>query len=235
MAIVEVHAATNDNNVENNGGQPRHVPGEEAWITAGFNMRNATNVDDLDAPFFYFSVWGNDITGAEFNSSANNWSAYTMVYDSDHDAKSYWRTAAGITEIRDKNPGTIIYYDFKAIDGTNQKWIKADGVFDNPNQGNSFSFTVEGVTSQPTSVAGDSSATSTVSAWVTNAGQPVSGEVVTFTFVSGPGAFVSTNNQTATANTDASGKATVQVRSGTAGNALIQASSTNFADSGDTA
>jgi hypothetical protein len=233
VLVLPVLAATNDNNIENHNGQPRHVPGEEAWVGAGFNMRNPTNVDDYDAPFFYTSVWANDITDMKFNTSANGWSEYQMVFDSDHDGKSYWRTSAGITEIQNQNPGTVVYYDFKLIDGTDVGWLKSDGFFDATGQGTPFSFTVEGVSASPSSATADSSATATITAWVTNAGQPVSGEVVTFTFASGPGAFVSTNNQTATATTDGNGKASVQIRSGAAGAAVINANSTNINDSGD--
>ena len=233
---LKVYAdSTNDNNIDNNGGQPRHVPGEEAWSGIGFNMRNPTNVDDGDAPYFYVSVWASDITSAQLNYNVGDgWQENNLQYDSDHDYKSYWRTSAGISEIQNKSPGTTVQYDFKLIDGTAQGWLKSDGFFGSSDVGTPFSFTIEGVSAQPTTATADSSATSTISAWVTNNGTPVSGEVVTFTISSGPGAFVSTGNKTATATTNTSGMASVQIISGYSGTANIGASSTNLNDSGDT-
>lgn len=236
MTVLPVWGSANDNQIDNNNGQPRHVPNEEAWVGAGFNMRNPTNVADNDTPYFYVSVWQNDITSAEFNYNAGDgWKTISMIWDSDHDFKSYWRTPnPGVTDIFNKPPGTTVQYDFKLIDGTAQGWLKSDGFFGSSTSGNPYSFTIEGVSATPTDVTADSSATSTVSAWVTNNGAPVSGEVVTFSITSTMGAFSSTNNKTATATTDASGKASVQVISGYAGTVKVEASSANLETWGDT-
>lgn len=223
------HAATNDNFIENSGGQPYHSPTVTAWSGSPYAYRDSADIQDTMAPRIMFSVWANDITGATLNWNAGSgWNYYAMSYLTDQEFKSYWTTSPLTSEIQALAPGTVVQYDFKLVDGTDQNWLKSDGFFDAPTTGTSWSFTIEGISATPTTVVADSSSAATVSCWVTQNGAPVSGQTVTFSFVSGPGAFTSNNARSVTATTDASGRANVQIWAGNSGSAVVQATSTDF-------
>ncbi len=227
--VPRAHAATNDNFIENSGGQPYHSPTVTAWTGSPYTYRDSADIQDTMAPRIMFSVWANDITGATLNWNAGSgWNYYTMSFLTDADFKSYWTTGPLVSEVQAQAPGTVVQYDFKLEDGGDQNWLKSDGFFDAPTTGTSWSFTVEGISATPTTVAADSSSTATVSCWVTQNGTPLSGQTVTFSFVSGPGAFTSNNARSVTATTDASGRANVQVWAGDAGTAVVQATNANF-------
>ncbi len=240
MISVPALAAANDGNVEEDG--LVHFP-EFQW-QPGIYYRNAhistPDIDDNDTPYFYVACWANDITGAQFNTSANGWSPYLMNFDVDSGYKSYWRTADGIVEIQNMNPGDRVSYDFRVWDGADDWWLGSDGTetgyraVSDYGMSDPWSFTIEGIMATPATALADSSSAVTIKVCVTNNGQPVSGEVVTLSFTSGPGAFKSNNNRTITSATNSNGITEVLVWSGYAGNAVVKANSTNLANCSDT-